>query len=122
MKTITTRAKAVERGAVRLLWKLKFGTEQKQTGFFGYSHKIDEMNNKAQKDYRIMPYDISIELFRAETRSFYLDDYVYMGWKPYALKGVNIHNVPGEHNTIFKEPNDKGFAHILQACLDKINY
>ncbi len=122
MKTITTRAKAVERGAVRLLWKLKFGTEQKQTGFFGYSHKIDEMNNKAQKHYRIMPYDISIELFRAETRSFYLDDYVYMGWKPYALKGVNIHNVPGEHNTIFKEPNDKEFAHILQACLDKINY
>lgn len=120
-KTIITRAKALERGAVRLLWKLKFGTEQKQTGFFGYSHKIDEMNNVAQKHYRIQPYDIAIELFRAETRSFYLDDYVYMGWKPYALKGVNIHNIPGEHNTIFKEPNDKQFAAILQDCLDKIN-
>jgi amino acid adenylation domain-containing protein len=121
-KTIITRAKALERGAVRLLWKLKFGTEQKQTGFFGYSHKIDEMNNVAQKHYSIQPYDIAIELFRAETRSFYLDDYIYMGWKPYALKGVNIHNVPGEHNTLFKEPNDKQFAEILQECLDKINY
>ena len=79
------------------------------------------MNNVAQKHYRIQPYDIAIELFRAETRSFYLDDYVYMGWKPYALKGVNIHNIPGEHNTIFKEPNDKQFAAILQDCLDKIN-
>ncbi|MGY4537884.1 amino acid adenylation domain-containing protein [Mucilaginibacter sp. UYNi724] len=122
LKTITTRAKAIERGAVRLLWKLKFGTGQKQTGFFGYSNKIDDMNNEAQKHYKIMPYDIAIELFRAETRSFYLDDYVYMGWKPYAIKGVNIHNVPGEHNTIFKEPNDKEFARVLQACLDKINY
>lgn len=121
-KTITTRAKALERGAVRMLWKLKFGTEQKQTGFFGYSHKIDQMNNEAQKHYKILPYNIEIELFRAETRSFYLDDYVYMGWKPYALKGVNIHNVPGEHNTLFKEPNDKEFARILQECLNKINY
>lgn len=122
MKTITTRAKAIERGAIRLLWKLKFGTEQKQTGFFGYSNKIDEMNNLAQKRYKIMPYDIAIELFRAETRSFYLDDYVHMGWKPYALRGVNVHNVPGEHNTIFKEPNDKEFARVLQETLDKINY
>jgi amino acid adenylation domain-containing protein len=121
-KTISTRAKAVERGAIRLLWKLKFGTEQKQTGFFGYSNKIDEMNNIAQKHYKIQPYNIAIELFRAETRSFYLDDYEYMGWKPYALKGVNIYNVPGEHNTIFKDPNDKQFAEILQKCLDKINY
>ncbi|GGH08663.1 non-ribosomal peptide synthetase [Mucilaginibacter phyllosphaerae] len=121
-KTITTRAKAFERGAIRLLWKLKFGTEQQQTGFFGYSHKIDQMNNEAQKHYKIMPYNISVELFRAETRSFYLDDYTYLGWKPYALKGVNIHNVPGEHNTLFKEPNDKEFARILQECLDKINY
>ena len=121
-KTITTRATALERGSIRLLWKLKFGTAQQQTGFFGYSNKIDDMNNEAQKHYIIQPYDIAIELFRAETRSFYLDDYEYMGWKPYALKGVNIHNIPGEHNTIFKEPNDKQFAAILQECLDKINY
>jgi amino acid adenylation domain-containing protein len=120
-KTIAKRAQAFERGAIRLLWKLKFGNEQKQTGFFGYANKIDEMNNIAQKHYKIQPSDIAIELFRAETRSFYLDDYIYMGWKPYALNGVNIHNVPGEHNTIFKEPNDKVFAQILQDCLDKVN-
>ncbi|RYU91300.1 non-ribosomal peptide synthetase [Mucilaginibacter terrigena] len=120
-KTVKKRAEAIERGAIRLLWKLKFGSEQKQTGFFGYANKIDDMNHIAQKHYRIQPYDISIELFRAEIRSFHLDDYEYMGWKPYALKGVNIHKVPGEHNTIFKEPNDKIFAEILQDCLDKIN-
>jgi amino acid adenylation domain-containing protein len=120
-KTIKTRTKAVKRGVTRLLWKVKFGKQQQQTGFFGYANKIDETNNIAQKHYKIQPYNTSIELFRAEVRSFYLDDYEYMGWKPYALNGVNIHKIPGEHNTIFKEPNDKEFAKILQDCLNKIN-
>ncbi|RFZ90713.1 non-ribosomal peptide synthetase [Mucilaginibacter conchicola] len=121
-KTIRKRATAVSRSLTRLFWKLRYGDKQEQAGFFGYSHRIDEMNNDAQKYYRIQPSDLEIELFRAETRSYYLDDYIYMGWKPYALKGINIHSVPGEHNTMFKEPNDKTFARVLQDCLDKINY
>jgi hypothetical protein len=48
-----------------------------------------------------------------------MDDFENLGWKPYALKGVNIHKIPGEHNTIFKAPNDKIFASILQKCLDE---
>jgi amino acid adenylation domain-containing protein len=120
-KTISMRARAFERSAIRLLWKLKFGSEQVQPGFFGYANKIDETNHLAQKRYKIEPFDIAIDLFRAETRSFYLDDYVYMGWAPYALKGVKTHNIPGEHHTLFKEPNHKIFARKLQDCLDKIN-
>ncbi|MBK0379127.1 non-ribosomal peptide synthetase [Mucilaginibacter segetis] len=119
IKTIKHRSKALKRGATRFYWRFRYGKEQKQTGFFGYSNKIDQMNDIAQKHYRIQPYEITIELFRAEVRSFYLDDFEYMGWKPYALKGINIHNIPGEHNTIFKDPNDKVFAKILQECLDK---
>jgi thioesterase domain-containing protein len=79
------------------------------------------MNDVAQQHYKIEPYNISVELFRAEVRSFYLDDFEFMGWKPYALKGVNIHKIPGEHNTIFKSPNDKEFARILQECLNAAN-
>lgn len=121
-KTVEHRAKAVSRIATRLLWKLKFGEQQEQqVGFFGYSNKIDQMNDVAQRHYKIEPYNIAVELFRAEVRSFYLDDYEFMGWKPFALKGVNIHKIPGEHNTIFKTPNDKEFARILQACLDEAN-
>lgn len=116
-ETIQHRTKAVSRMATRLIWRLRYGKEQK-VGFFGYSNRIDDMNDIAQKYYRIQPYDIAIELFRAEKRSFYLDDYEFMGWKPFALKGVNIHIIPGEHNTIFKAPNDKEFARILQKCLD----
>lgn len=119
--TVKNRTKAVGRMFTRAMWRLKHGKEQQQVGFFGYSNKIDEMNDVAQRYYKIAPYDIAVELFRAEVKSFYLDDFEFMGWKPYALKGVNIHKIPGEHNTIFKPPNDKEFARILQQCLNAAN-
>lgn len=119
--TVKNRTKAVSRMFTRAMWRLKHGKEQQQEGFFGYSNKIDEMNDVAQRHYKIEPYNIAVELFRAEVKSFYLDDFEFMGWKPYALKGVNIHKIPGEHNTIFKAPNDKEFARILQECLNAAN-
>jgi amino acid adenylation domain-containing protein len=119
--TIKNRSVALKRGMTRLFWKLRYGRGQEQIGFFGYPNKIDVMNDLASKFYKIEPTDIEIELFRAEQHSFHLDDFEYLGWKPYALKGVNIHAIPGEHNTIFKSPNDRLFALILQACLDKVN-
>jgi amino acid adenylation domain-containing protein len=117
--TITEKSTAVKRILIRYYWKLRYGKNQSQPGFFGYSNKIDEMNLYAEKHYQLKPYNIAVEVFRAETRTFYLDDKEFMGWKPYALKGVNIHKIPGEHNTIFKAPNDKIFAAILQKCLDE---
>ena len=36
-----------------------------------------------------------------------------MGWKKAALKGVNIHNIPGDHLAIVDPPNDKILARIL---------
>ncbi|ASU33868.1 thioesterase domain-containing protein [Mucilaginibacter xinganensis] len=98
--------------------EIRYGKEQNQEGFFGYSNKIDEMNNFAEKRYQLTPYNIAVDVFRAENKTFYMDDFEYLGWKPYALKGVNIHKIPGEHNTIFKSPNDKVFAKVLQKCLD----
>ncbi len=119
VKGIKDRTRSLKRKLIRLYWDLRYGKEQNQTGFFGYSNKIDRMNEQAEKNYQLKPYDIAIEVFRAEERTFYMDDFEYLGWKPYALSGVNIHNIPGEHNTIFKAPNDKVFADVLQKCLDE---
>jgi amino acid adenylation domain-containing protein len=115
--TVNHVAKATKRGFTRLIWKLS--KNEKQEGFFGYANKIDEMNILAEKRYKLEPQNIAVELFRAEDRTFYMDDFEYLGWKPYALKGVNIHKIPGEHNSIFKAPNDKVFASILQNCLNE---
>ncbi|WP_428331033.1 non-ribosomal peptide synthetase [Mucilaginibacter sp.] len=117
--TITDKSTSLKRRAIRTYWKLRYGKDQNQTGFFGYSNKIDEMNNHAERNYQLKPQNIAVEVFRAERRTFYMDDFENLGWKPYALKGVHIHSIPGEHNTIFKAPNDKIFADVLQKCLDE---
>jgi len=117
-ETISDKKLSLTRRFKRAWWRFKYGKEQKQEGFFGYSNKIDEMNNLAERRYQLKPYNVAVEVFRAENRTFYMDDFEYLGWKPYALKGVHIHPIPGEHNTIFKAPNDKIFAQVLQKCLD----
>ena len=117
--TISNKSTAVKRKLIRSYWKIKYGKNQNQPGFFGYSNKIDEMNEYAEKHYQLKPQNITLEVFRAENRTFYMDDFEYLGWLPYALKGVNIHKIPGEHNTIFRPPNDKIFAGVLQKCLDE---
>lgn len=116
--TVIERSTNIKRRIIRTYWKLRYGKNQTRAGIFGYSNKVDEMNEYAEKHYQLKPYNIAVEVFRAENRTFYLDDFETMGWKPYALKGINIHNIPGEHNTIFRAPNDKIFAKILQKCLD----
>lgn len=118
VNTMVHTGKVTKRGLTKIFWKLF--KDEKQEGFFGYANKIDEMNILAEKHYKLEARNIAIELFRAEDRTFYLDDFEYLGWKPYALKGVNVHKIPGGHNSIFKAPNDKIFASILQNCLNKV--
>ncbi|MNR66980.1 hypothetical protein D3C85_1907390 [compost metagenome] len=57
-------------------------------------------------------------LFCVEKRLYYLDDKVFLGWDKFALKGVKIHEVPGDHKTFLLPPNDQKFAQILQTVLD----
>ena len=42
-----------------------------------------------------------------------------MGWKPLALKGVNVHDVPGDHLGLFRYPYVEELAKVLQESLDK---
>jgi len=116
-QTLAHNATGLKRRLTKTVWKIT--KDEEQEGFFGYSNKIDEMNLLAERRYRLKPYDIAVELFRAEKHTFYMDDFEYLGWKQYALKGVSVHKIPGGHNTIFKAPNDKIFAGILQNCLDE---
>ncbi|TWR31037.1 amino acid adenylation domain-containing protein [Mucilaginibacter pallidiroseus] len=92
---------------------------EKKQGYSAYSNEIHERSLAAQRNYELVPVDIAIELFRAKKKTFYMDDFKYLGWRPYALKGVRVHDIPGEHNTIFAPPNDKQFGRVLQACLDE---
>lgn len=117
-RTIEYKTESLKRRFIQLYWKFRYGKNQSQPGFFGYSNKIDQQNEIAAANYIFTPYEGSIELFRAKKKTFYMEDFEYLGWKPFALKGVRIHDIPGEHNYIFAPPNDKEFALVLQKCLD----
>ena len=78
--------------------------------------KLKEAFNK----YVIVPCDLRIDLFSGE-KIYFLDDPEYLGWKKYALKGVNVYHVSGNHDTIFDNPNYQIVAKILQQRLDEIN-
>lgn len=86
--------------------------------FFTYEEEINRSYSIAYDNYVITPLDIEIHLFRAEERIYYLDDPTYLGWDKYALRGVKIHEVPGDHQTFLLPPYDKDFSRILQNVLD----
>jgi len=85
------------------------------------SARVDQMNHQAYNKYRMRPYDGSIHLFRAKEQRFYLDDFEFLGWKPFAKKGIVIHECPGDHQTILYPENGEAFARILQDCLNGVH-
>lgn len=118
-RTIEYKGLMLKRQMIKLYWKV-FKPNQKREGFFAYDNEIDEASEKALRNYVLKPLNITLDLFRAKKRTFYMEDFEFLGWKPFALKGVNVHEIPGEHNTIFAPPNDKEFAEVLQKCLDRV--
>ncbi|MFD2933949.1 non-ribosomal peptide synthetase [Spirosoma flavum] len=80
---------------------------------------IMDKHETAFHAYSMKPYDGIVDLFKAQLRVYFVDDSKYLGWKKYALKGVRVHSVPGDHEMMLLPPNDKAFAQALQAALDK---
>ena len=119
-RTFEYKTTVIRRRIIRVFWKLS-GKEEKREGFFAYDNEIDEASAKAKRNYFQKPLDIKVDLFRARKKTFYMADFKYLGWREFALKGVNVHDIPGEHNTIFAPPNDKEFAVVLQHCLDRVS-
>jgi thioesterase domain-containing protein len=102
-------------------------TKEKLKGLFG-GGKPDKENTKedkvferyeyAYRHYTLKPYEGVIDLFRVQKRLYFLDDMKYLGWRPYAKKGMRVHEIPGDHKTFIQVPNNKDFAKILQNALD----
>ncbi len=120
-RTFEYKTLIMKRKIIRLFWKIFKGKEEKQEGFFAYDNEIDESSAKAKRNYYQKPLPIVVDLFKAQKKTFYMADFDYLGWREFALKGVNVHDIPGEHNTIFAPPNDKQFAIVLQQCLDRVS-
>ena len=101
----------------------RFGILEKQDGE-GLPEFMQEISNKlnhAFLKYRVQPYHVKIDIFKAKKRLYYIDDSKYLGWSEYALDGVEVHSVPGDHKDMFDEGNSKILANIFQRRLDEMN-
>nr|WP_068893283.1 amino acid adenylation domain-containing protein [Pedobacter panaciterrae] len=85
---------------------------------FTYRREVYESYESAYQKYQLKPVDLLIDLFRVEKRIYFLDDRVYLGWRKYGKKGIEIHSVPGDHKTFLLSPNDQKLAKVLQRVIN----
>ena len=86
--------------------------------FTDYEAEVLRTYDRALAKYTLAPLDVKMILFRVKKRLYFLDDLVTLGWDKFALKGVTVHEVPGDHKTFLFPPNSEQFAHIMQSALD----
>jgi amino acid adenylation domain-containing protein len=86
-----------------------------------YADKINRLHDIAFEKYKMKPYNGTIDLFRVKNRMYYLDDPIYLGWKSYALHGLNIHEISGDHKTFLLPPNVEELAQLVREILNERN-
>lgn len=113
-------AMAYQLNIVKYKWNKLFASDlgMEREVFTAYEKGIYSAYSKANAKYVLAPSNVMVTLFRVDKRLYYLDDRVSLGWDKFALDGVEIHEVPGDHKTFLLPPNDKEFAQILQRALD----
>lgn len=116
-ETIKEKVDSVKNKVNQIYRRIRYNEDYMKV-FHGAYYKVNEKNIIAARNYSLKPQDITITLFRAKKQIAYKEDFQFLGWKPFALKGVDVHDVPGDHINLFTPPNDKEFARILQKALD----
>jgi thioesterase domain-containing protein/acyl carrier protein len=77
-----------------------------------------DINYVAVQNYKLVPYDGKLVLFRASYQGESEGDYD-LGWSAIFKQGVEIHDLPGDHERIFLEPNIDTLANSLREALSK---
>jgi amino acid adenylation domain-containing protein len=72
----------------------------------------------AYKKYKIQRYDGNIVIFRAEVKTYFMDDFKYLGWKTYAKRVKSI-LIKGNHASIFDDEHIEELGNKLQKILDQ---
>ncbi len=82
--------------------------------------KVYKSNSKAVYQYNPRPYQGKVTLFRPVKKSLSAFQYTQsktQGWGEFAVEGVDVHFVPGTHETMLKNPNVKVLADKLKQCM-----
>jgi aspartate racemase len=79
---------------------------------------IKEFNSLAVRAYTPQVYDGPVTLFWASADLRTSIDLVE-GWRALAGAGIDVHEIPGSHLDIIKQPHVGELANKLSACLDR---
>lgn len=76
---------------------------------------------RAEQQYRPRPYEGRVTLFQADTPAYYRYNRITEahGWQPFAIGGLKIRRVPGEHLAVFEVTHVDGLAEAIAASLDE---
>ncbi|HEY8240087.1 MAG TPA: thioesterase domain-containing protein, partial [Kiritimatiellia bacterium] len=75
---------------------------------------------RARDQYTFPPFDGRIHLFHARTQPpeiLYEQD-PELGWHGCARNGIEVHDIPGRHGYLVREPNVATLAAAMDACMD----
>jgi thioesterase domain-containing protein/acyl carrier protein len=73
----------------------------------------------AERNYRPAEVSVPMTLFRASEKALRGIDGAANGWRKYAVGGLEIQEVDGDHGNILNEPNVRQLAEMLRARLDQ---
>ncbi|RYE26666.1 MAG: hypothetical protein EOP45_03530 [Sphingobacteriaceae bacterium] len=115
-RTIDHKLFTIKRQLNTLLGR-KIGNEVGLDDNFDQIGKMMSVHRHVKSTYRLKKQDLTIHLFKANINATYLDDFQYLGWKPFASQ-VIIHEIEGDHIEIFEPGINLRFAKSLQTLLN----
>ncbi len=81
-------------------------------------HNVSRNTLEAIKEYKGQPFPGRITLIRASQAAYSPQADPACGWKTLALHGVDVRFAPGDHESMFLEPNLSALGEILNSCLE----
>ena len=78
---------------------------------------IEDVNSFAAEKYKPRRYPGRLDIFRSITRSPLEGSDEFLGWAELAEGGVTVHDIPGKHHDITREPNVRVLAEKLKQSM-----
>ncbi|MBZ4417132.1 type I polyketide synthase [Myxococcus sp. RHSTA-1-4] len=77
-------------------------------------------NMRALREYRPRPLDVPVFFFRAREQRPGDPARDALPWFQWAARGMEVHSVPGDHDTLLLPPNVDALARVLEQCIQRV--
>jgi len=82
-------------------------------------HLVRQLNQGMGDRYQPQPFSRSVHVFCAEEQQSDIIPDNTLGWKKHVTDPIYVHSIPGNHETIFKEPLVRTLAETVQKVIDE---